>query len=597
MPEIPYAPPLRDIEFVLHELLDVLPTLARQPSDAPLTRPALDTLLRELADFAQTQVAPLNASGDREGCRYEDGTVHTPTGFRATYAQFCERGWAGLSALQAHGGRALPTVIANLVTELFGCANHSWLMYGSMSRGAYECIRANGTPAQQQAWLPALASGRWTGSMCITEAEAGTDVGLLQTTATPLGDGRYRLSGLKRMATNAEHDLADNILHLVLARIKGAPAGSKGLSLFVVPKFLPAEGGPGPRNGVRCEGLEDKMGIRGTPTCWMRFDGAEGELLGAPNQGLAAMFVMMNVARISTGMQGVNQGERALQLSRDYALTRRQGRAASGATEPHAPADPLIVHADVRRMLLTQKAWVEGGRAFAYWVALLVDQSQGAPEAETRQDARELVALLTPVLKAFCSDQGHLCATLGQQVLGGWGYLRESGASQFVADARVAQIYEGANGIQGADLLGRKVLGDRGARLQRLLARVRTTCEAAAGDADLAPMAAHTRELADALEALTQVLARRCAEDPQAVGAAAHAYLRLVGHLVHAWLWLRTAQVAQRSLHADGASRFHQAKLATARFHFAHLYPEAHHWLTVARAPSDVLMALTADDF
>jgi len=591
---ISYQTPVRELEFVLHELLKVVPALQAARPASTVSRADVDTLIRELGAFAESVVAPLNASGEAEGCTWHDGEVRTPAGFRDAYRAFCERGWAGLSASKDHGGRALPTVLANLATEIFGSANHSWLMYNSMSRGAYECIRANGTPAQHAAFLPALAAGRWTGSMCITETQAGTDVGLLETRAVPMPDGSYRLSGLKRMATNAEHDLAENIVHLVLARIEGAPAGSKGLSLFIAPKFLLTAQGLGPRNAVRCEGLEDKMGIRGTPTCWMRFDGACAELLGQSNQGLAAMFVMMNVARLATGMQGVNQGERSLQLARSYARHRRQGRAPGAAASAEALPDPLIMHADVRRMLLIQKAWVEAGRAFAYWIALQVDLSKAAPKEDDRHKASELVALLTPVLKAFVTDNGYQCATLGQQILGGVGYLRESGAAQFVADARVAQIYEGANGIQGMDLLGRKVLGDRGERLALLLGLVVDSCDAADGEAALKPMSASTRELAAAVRTETQALLERCAQDPHLVGACACGYLRLVGHLVHAWFWLRMAQVAHA---AEANSAFHRAKLMTAKFYFNHLYPEVHHLIAAIKAPSSSVMDIAAADF
>ncbi|MGB3071513.1 MAG: acyl-CoA dehydrogenase [Ottowia sp.] len=591
---ISYVTPVHDIQFVLHDLLGAGGALQALAPASEITRPDIDGLMQELAEFAETTLAPLNTVGDQVGCSLNGAEVATPPGFKEAYSAFCERGWAGLTASEDHGGRALPTVVANLVTEIFGSANHSWLMYSSMSRGAYECIRANGTPEQQARYLPWLASGRWTGSMCITEEDAGTDVGLIKTRAVAAADGSYRLSGLKRMATNAEHDLSSNILHLVLARIEGAPAGSKGLSLFVVPKFLPGADGKELRNAVVCESLEDKMGIRGTPTCRMRFDGAAGELIGRPHLGLAAMFVMMNVARLGTGMQGVNQGERALQLSRAYARTRKQGRAANPGLNTGAQPDPLMVHADVRRMLLTQKAWVEGGRAFAYWIALLVDCAQAHATPEGRREATDLVALLTPVLKAFVTDNGYVCATLGQQVLGGVGYLRESGASQFIADVRVGQIYEGANGIQGMDLLGRKVLGDRGERLERMLALVESSCKAAEPVGVLAPMARATSELAVMLRDLTEVLLPRCDQDANTVGAAAASYLRLVGHLVHAWLWLR---MAERSWQEAASSSFHRAKLATAQFYFDHLYPEVHHLLAVAKAPAGSVMGLPAEDF
>lgn len=593
MTPLAYSTPIRELEFVLHELLQIEPSLrAWQPTGA-LDRPAVDRLIQELAEFAEQVVAPLHADAEATGCTWHEGNVSTPAGFGAAYDAFCERGWAGLAAAPEHGGRGLPAVIANLATEIFGSASHAWLMYSSMSRGAYECIRANGTAQQQMRYLPALALGQWTGSMCITEADAGTDVGLLQTRANAMPDGSWRLEGLKRMATNAEHDLANNIVHLVLARIDGAPEGSKGLSLFIAPKVIVSGEQTGVRNAVRCEGIEDKEGIRGTPTCWMRFEGASAELLGQPNEGLAAMFVMMNIARLGTGMQGVNQGERALQLARDYARQRRQGRAPGSAAGASAPA-PLIAHADVRRMLLTQKAWVESGRAFAYWIALQVDRSTMDPLQSGRHEASQLVALLTPVLKAFVTDQGHAGAVMGQQVLGGVGYLQASGASLFVADARVGQIYEGANGIQAIDLLGRKVVVDRGKRLDVLLSIVRATCNAAQAHEALKAMAVSTGELTDVMQHETKVLIGRCLADPDLVGACAYSYLRLVGQLVHAWMWLRMSLVA---LGAPQDSAFYRAKLATAQFHFDHLYPEIHHLLAVIKAPSRAVMDLPADHF
>lgn len=586
-----YVAPQDELRFVLHEWLGVEAGLRPLAPHAGIRRADVDELMAQLARFAEVSVAPLNAIGDLEGCWYRPGEhggeVHAPSGFAHAYRAFCAKGWAGLGADPAHGGRGLPNVLTNLSTEIFGSANHAWLMYTSMSRGGYECIRANGSPAQQALYLPRLASGRWTSSMCITESEAGTDVGLLQTTAQAQDDGSFRLSGLKRLATNAEHDLSENIVHLVLARIAGAPAGTRGLSLFIVPKHLPdAQGRPGPRNAVRCEGLEDKMGIRGTPTCWMRFDRATGSLLGAPGKGLQAMFVMMNIARLATGMQGVNQAERGYQLSLAYAGQRLQGRSPRGAALPQQPADPLHVHADVRRMLLTQRAWLQAGRAFGYWIALQVDISKGHADALVRRDADEVVSLLTPVLKAFATDNGHASAVLAQQVLGGAGYLRESGAVQFVCDARVGQIYEGANGIQGQDLLGRKVLGDGGARLEAFCAQVLSALARVAADSVLQPHVQAMRALLPRIASLTARIGERAAADPDQVGASAHAYLRLIGHLVYGWLWIDMARVAQSKA---ASSPLHAAKVATAHFYFSHLFPEVEQLLRVADAPASVL--------
>ncbi|MEJ8851324.1 acyl-CoA dehydrogenase C-terminal domain-containing protein [Variovorax rhizosphaerae] len=587
-----YVAPTRELQFILHEWLDAATQLQAHSSHTGIQRTDIDTLIAELGRFAENEVGPLNAIGDSDGCSFHDGKVTTPAGFREAYASWCTQGFPGLTAAKEDGGRALPNVMTNLVIELVGSANHSWLMYASISRGAYECIRANGSPQQRALYLPKLASGEWTGSMCMSETQAGTDVGLLQTSASPQADGSYRLTGLKRMATVSEHDFGENIVHLVLARIEGAPPGSRGISLFIVPKFLPdAEHRPGARNAAWCEGLEDKMGIRGTPTCWLRFDGATGFLLGEANKGLQAMFVMMNIARLATGMQGVNQSERGYQVAVDHARHRLQGRSASGNTVPGREADPLIAHADVRRMLFTQKAWLEAGRAFGYWLALQVDRAQAHPDAAARHDADELVALLTPVFKAFSSDNGYACTTLAQQIMGGAGYLGERGVDQFIRDARVAQIYEGANGIQGQDLLGRKVLADGGNRLARFQQRVAASLARIEPGSSLRPFADSVLELGERIGALVPRIARRAAANPDQIGASGQSFLRVLGLQVYGWLWTEMALVA---LPHAADSPFHAAKLATARFYFAYLFPEAEHHLRVADIEADVVM--TADE-
>lgn len=595
-PSASYKAPLRELRFVLNDLLGIDEGLKELRLPAAIAREDIDALMRDMAVFAEEVLAPLNQSADREGCTWRDGEVAAPSGYKAAYDTFRRKGWAGLGAATEHGGQAWPTVLTNLMTELLGSANHSWLMYHSISRGGYECIRANGTPAQQAAYLTHLASGAWTSSMCITEREAGTDVGLLRTQAIPQPDGSYRLTGLKRMVTAAEHDMADNIVHLVLARIAGAPQGARGLSLFIVPRHLPGAAG---RNGVRCEGLEDKMGIRGTPTCWLRLDDAQGELLNTPGNGLAAMFVMMNIARLATGMQGVNQAEAAYQMALAYARTRLQGRG-SGAERmraPQAPAEPLIVHADVRRMLLVQKAWTEGSRALAYWIAMQVDRSKFHPVPPVRREADDLVSLLTPVLKAFATDNGYASTTLAQQVMGGWGYLDGSGVHQYIRDVRVGQIYEGANGIQGQDLLGRKILGDGGARLQGFQDVVRQVLDKNEAHPVLRPWVEQTRTLCARLDALTRCLIVRAPSWPDQVGASGHSYLRIVGVLALAWQWICMASIAQRRIDAGQSDAFDAAKVATARFYFAHLLPEVEQHLVVAGQDDDAVMALEADFF
>lgn len=585
-----YRVPQQDLRFVLHEWLGVAQALPQLDLPACPDRPAIDALIAELARFAENTLAPLNPIGDEQGCHWKDGEVATPAGFREAYEVYRQRGWVGLGADPAHGGRGLPTVLTSLVTEIVGTANHSWLMYHSISRGGYACIHANGTPDQHARYLPRLASGEWMSSMCITERQAGTDVGLIKTRAVAQGDGHYRLSGLKWMATVAEHDLATNILHLVLARIEGAPSGSSGLSLFVVPKRL----ADGQRNAVRCEALDEKLGIRGTPTCRMRFDGAWGELLGQPGKGLAAMFVMMNIARLGTGMQGMNQAEGAYQMALRHAQQRLQGRAQRGGA-PAGP-QPLTVHADVRRMLLTQKAWTQGARALAYWLAWQVDCGQAHPDPQQRQQADAMVALLTPVFKAFATDNGYTCATLAQQVMGGWGYLGASGVHQFLRDVRVGQIYEGANGIQGQDLLGRKVLADGGARLALFRAHIDSAAATLGQHPALCNWAQDLIRLNLRVSEISAGLARRAMRgEPDLVGACGTGYLRVLGLLTLAWIWLERAALAQRHIDQGVTDPFYADQRVTARFYFAHLLPEVEHHLAVLTVDSEAVLAETLD--
>lgn len=580
-----YRVPQRELQFVLHEWLHVEPGLRALVWPGPPARQDIDELVAGLAVFVEDVLAPLNAVGDAHGCTWHHGAVRTPPGFRDAYATFRRNGWTSLGAAAEHGGRGWPTVLTSLVTELAGSANHSWLMYHSISRGSYACIRANGSPAQQDLYLPHLASGAWMGSMCITEPQAGTDVGLIRTQAIPQAGGHFLLTGHKCMATVAEHDFVDNIVHLVLARIEGHPPGSRGLSLFIVPRLRH----DGTRNAVACEGLDDKMGIRGTPTCRLRFDGAWGELLGEPGKGLAAMFVMMNIARLGTGMQGMNQAEAAFQMADHHARTRLQGRAPGDAFAAPGP-QPLIMHADVRRMLRTQKAWTEAARAMAYWLAWQVDQAAAHPDALERARSEAVVSLLTPVFKAFATDNGYACTTLAQQVMGGWGYLGTSGVHQYLRDVRVGQIYEGANGIQGQDLLGRKVLGDRGGSLADFRRLVWATVAEHIGHPDLRAWAQALHALDQRLAALTDALLRRAeVGEPDLVGACGHSFLRVVGLLAWGWIWLQLAALARKQLDASSASEFYTDKLATAGFYFAHLMPEADYQIRVAEAGSDVL--------
>ncbi len=589
-----YTAPLRDMHFVLFDVLDTEAELRALPRHAALDRATIAAVLEEGAKFASQVIQPLNQVGDREGCTFHgNGVVTAPTGFREAYAQFVDAGWPSLSCSEDFGGQGLPVVVNNRVYEMWNSSNQAWLMYAGLSHSAYECLAAFGTDEQKATYLTKIVSGEWTGTMCLTEPHCGTDLGILKTKAEPNGDGSYALTGTKIFISAGEHDLAANILHLVLARLPDAPAGTKGISLFLVPKFLPDGDGIGARNAITAGSIEHKMGIHGNATCVMNLDGATGWLIGDAHKGLAAMFVMMNSARLGVGMQSLGQAEAAYQNAAAYAKDRLQGRAATGATRPDKAADPIIVHPDVRRMLLTARAWTEGGRALATYTAQLLDRAHDHPDADVRHDAEELLALLTPVVKAFLTDNAWETTTLCQQVLGGHGYIAEWGMDQFVRDARINMIYEGTNGIQALDLLGRKVLADGGARFGRFAALVQAFLQQHAGDAAMAEFTGPLATLLADTVALTRELGGRAKANADEVGAASVPYLRIVGHLVFAWLWARMAAAAQRG----GDDAFHANKLATARFHFAWLLPETAQRFAEARAGAATLMALPADAF
>ena len=593
-----YAAPLRDMRYVMYDLLDAEREFAALPAHAQLDRETMDAVLEEAARFASQVAFPLNAVGDQEGCRIdEQGSVTTPTGFKEAYRQFVEAGWPSLSCDPAVGGQGLPVLLNNRCFEMWNSSNQAWLMYAGLSHSAYECLVAFGTDEQKATYLTKIVSGEWTGTMCLTEPHCGTDLGLLRSKATPADDGSYALTGTKIFISAGEHDLAPNILHLVLARLPDAPAGVKGISLFLVPKFLPdGAGGIGARNGIRAGSIEHKMGIHGNATCVINLDGARGWLIGEPHKGLAAMFVMMNSARLGVGMQSLGLAEFAQQNAVRYARDRIQGRDPAGAARPDEPADPIIVHPDVRRMLLTGKAYTEGGRALSCWIALLTDRAHGHPDPAERQAADDLVALLTPVVKAFFTDNGFLTANLALQVHGGHGFIREWGIEQVVRDARINMIYEGTNGIQALDLIGRKVLHDQGAKLRAFGAIIEGFIRDNAADARMAEFVGPLAALGKDLAALTAEIATRAASDPREAAAAATPYLRIVGHLCYAWLWARMARLALD--HAGGdADGFHAAKLATARFYFRELLPETASLAQVVRSGAGPLMALDAQAF
>ncbi|MDD3765254.1 MAG: acyl-CoA dehydrogenase C-terminal domain-containing protein [Nevskiales bacterium] len=592
-----YTPPLRDMQFVLHELLDVETQLKALPQHAEIDAETIDQIVEEAGKFCSNVVFPLNQSGDEEGCTYAgDGVVTAPKGFKEAYQQYVEAGWPALSCDPDFGGQGLPELVNNVLYEMLNSSNQAWTMYPGLTHGAYACLLEHGTDEQKSVYLPKIVSGEWTGTMCLTEPHCGTDLGILRSKAEPNGDGSYAISGTKIFISSGEHDLAENIVHLVLARLPDAPAGTKGISLFIVPKFVPnADGSLGERNGIKCGSIEHKMGIHGNATCVMNLDGAKGWLVGEPNKGLNAMFVMMNGARLGVGMQSLGLAEVAYQNSLAYAKDRVQMRSLSGPKAKDKPADPIIVHPDVRRMLLTQKAYTEAGRAFCYWVGLMIDQEHGHPDEKVRKDSGDLVALLTPMIKAFITDNTFESTNLGLQVFGGHGYIKEWGMEQYVRDARINMIYEGTNTIQSLDLIGRKVLADGGAKLKKFGALVQAFIAENAGNDEMKEFIEPLMDIGDKVTKLTGEVAQKAMKNPEEVGAAAVPYLRVVGHLVYSYLWARMAKIALEK--TTGANDFYATKLATARFYFAKLLPETAYQIRAARAGADTLMALDAEAF
>ena len=592
-----YTAPLRDMQFVLHELLGVESHLKEMPQHAEIDADTINQVIEEAGKFCSEVIFPLNQSGDREGCTYHgDGVVTAPKGFKEAYQQYVEAGWPSLGCDPEYGGQGLPILINNALYEMLNSANQAWTMYPGLSHGAYEALHAHGTDELKQRYLPKLVSGVWTGTMCLTEPHCGTDLGILRTKAEPLADGSYAITGTKIFISAGEHDLAENIIHLVLARLPDAPGGTKGISLFVVPKFIPdASGNPGERNTVKCGSIEHKMGIHGNATCVINLDGAKGWMVGEPNKGLNAMFVMMNAARLGVGMQSLGLTEVAYQNSAAYAKERLQMRSLSGPKAPDKPADPIIVHPDVRRMLLTQRAFAEGGRAFSYWIALQIDRELSHSDESVRKDAADLVALLTPIAKAFLSDNAFISTNEGMQVFGGHGYIAEWGMEQYVRDARINMIYEGTNTVQSLDLLGRKILGDMGAKMKKFGKLVQDFVEAEGTNEAMQEFINPLADIGDKVQKLTMEIGMKAMANPDEVGAAAVPYLRVVGHLVFSYFWARMAKIALEK--ESTGDTFYKVKLATARFYFAKLLPETASQIRLARAGGATLMALDAELF
>lgn len=588
-----YNPPLRDMQFVMHEVLKVTDELKVLPPHADIDADTINAVLEEGGKFAVEVTFPLNISGDEEGCTLDKTTheVTPPKGFKEAYAKYVEGGWAALSCDPEYGGQGLPFVVNQCFYEMMNSANQAWTMYPGLSHGAYEALHAHGTDAQKKLYLPKLVSGEWTGTMCLTEPHCGTDLGMLRTKAEPQADGTYKLTGNKIFISAGEHDMTPNILHLVLARLPDAPQGSKGISLFIVPKFnVNEDGSLGSRNGIYCGGLEHKMGIHGNATAQIVLDGAVGTMVGAPNKGLAAMFVMMNAARLGVGNQSLGLTEVAYQNALAYAKDRIQMRSLSGVKAKDKPADPIIVHPDVRKMLLTAKAYAEGGRALAVYCTLLLDKELHHPDEKVRKDSGEIVALLTPIVKAFLTDNGHIATNACMQVFGGHGYIKEWGMEQLVRDNRINMIYEGTNTIQSLDLLGRKVLGNNGATLKKFGKIVGALIAEEGVNEKMAEFINPLAYLADQMTKFTTELGFKGFQNPDEVGAAAVDYLRVAGHLVFGYFWARMAQTALREIAAGNADPFYLAKVQTARFYFAKLFPETATLMRTARSGSRALM-------
>ena len=588
-----YTPPLRDMHFVMHEMLNVADELKLMPRHAEVDADTINAVLEEGGKFAAEVIFPNNLSGDQEGCTHDKTThaVRPPKGFKEAYAQYVEGGWPAMAADPEYGGQGLPIVVNHCLYEMLNSANQAWTMYPGLSHAAYECIRAHGTDTQKSTFLPKLTSGEWTGTMCLTEPHCGTDLGLLRTKAEPQADGTYKLTGQKIFISAGEHDLADNIVHLVLARLPDAPEGSKGISLFAVSKFhVSADGAIGERNAIFCNAIEHKMGINGSATCQMMLDGATGTLVGQPHKGLNAMFVMMNAARLGVGNQSVGLTEVAYQNAVAYAKDRTQMRSLSGPKMPAQPADTIIVHPDVRKMLLTARAYAEGGRALGIYTALLIDKELASDDEDERKEAADLVALLTPIIKAFLTDNAWLATSHCLQVYGGHGYIKEWGMEQYVRDSRINMIYEGTNTIQSLDLLGRKILGDNGAKLKKFGRIIQDFVEEEGTNEAMQEFVNPLAELGDKVTKLTTELGMKAFGNADEVGGAAVDYLRVVGHLTFAYFFARMAKIALAK--QDSGDTFYAAKLHTARFYFAKLLPETAGLIRTARSGVAPLMAM-----
>lgn len=588
-----YTAPTKDMQFLLHDVLKV--SESDTPGYADLDRDFTNAILEEAGRLNSEVVAPLNVVGDQEGCRLENGVVYTPTGFKDAFEQVKEGGWTGLDMPEEFGGQNMPVVLGTAVGEMFSAANQAFTMYQGLTHGAASAILAHGTDEQKNTYLPNMVSCEWTGTMNLTEPHCGTDLGLMRTKAEPQDDGSYKISGQKIFISAGEHDMADNIIHLVLAKIPGGPEGIKGVSLFIVPKFMVNEDGSlGARNGVSVGNIEKKMGIHGNSTCVMNYDEATGYLLGTEHKGMRAMFTMMNEARLGVGMQGLAQAEGAYQNAVAYAKDRLQGRDVTGAKNPDGPADPLIVHPDIRRALMDQKSFVEGGRAFLLWGAQLIDAAHRSGD----KDADGLVSLLTPVIKGFLTDQGYDMTVQAQQVYGGHGYIEEHGMSQFTRDARITMIYEGANGVQALDLVGRKLAADGGKHVMAFFDLVKGFCKEHGEDEAMADFIAPLKTASKHLQAAGMYFMQNGMKNPNHALAGSYDFMHLFGHVCLGLMWGRMARASLDAL-ASGASdaAFHETKLTTARYYMARRLPATAMHLARIESGADTVMALDAEAF